>query len=158
MPDGARQAGDGAIEVLVAIGEMQGAETAHGKANNGAALTIFSHRQRFFDLVAQIAGEGGLVIAGTADGGRIHIPAVFHAGHHDNQRADGASLDERIERLFDIAEIAPAVLVAVMAVQEVKYRPVVFGRRTFGAIDIDRERRVQGGAVKGGVFDMAGEG
>ncbi|MNE22478.1 hypothetical protein D3C80_1156930 [compost metagenome] len=142
----------------MAIGEMQGAETAHGKAGNGAAFAILAHRQRFFDLMAQIAGQRRFVITGAADGGGIHIPAVFDTGHDDHQRTDGAGLDERVECLFDIAEITPAVLVAVMAMQEIEHRPAVFRRRAIRAVDIDGKRRVEGGAVEGGILDLPGEG
>lgn len=107
--------------------------------------------------MAQVAGQGGFVIAGAADSGGIHVPTVLDTGHDDNQRPDGAGCDERIERLFDIAEIAPAVLVSIMAVQEIKHRPAVFGRCAIRAVDVDGKRRVQGWAVEGSVFDLPGK-
>ena len=108
--------------------------------------------------MAQIAGQGRFIVAGTTDGGGIDVPAVFDTGHDDHQRADGACFDERVERLFDIAEITPAVLVAIMAMQEIKHRPAVFGRRAVRAVDVDGKRRVEGGAVESGILDLAGEG
>ncbi len=44
-----------------------------------------------------------------------------------------------------------------MAVQQIEHRPAVFGRYTIRAVDIDGKRRVQGRAVEGGVFDLAGK-
>lgn len=74
----------------MSIGQMQRAETAHGQTDDGAALSVLAHRQRLFHMHPQIAGQRRLVIAGTADIGGIHIPAVLHTGHDDDHGADRA--------------------------------------------------------------------
>lgn len=108
--EGGADAGGEGVEVGIAQGEMHGAESAHGNADEGAAVAISGGGEAGFNIEAKVVGDevGVIFLRAAGDVGEVREAAV---GHDENESECG--------KAGDVGIIGPAEVVVAGGVEKI---------------------------------------